>query len=153
MAFNLCAAFLQMLSMCYWNVKLLSKNTPKIFFQVLLCICQFYIIMPTFKLELQMKWHLSGLTLIWLSANYWKRVFEALCNSKMTSSKSLPTKKVVLLSAWLGKSASFIMKNKSHKNMLNKRSPKIDPWGTPNKISSHELNSKFIFVLCFLFAK
>ena len=25
------------------------------------------------------------------------------------------------------------MKNKSHINMLNKRGPKIDPWGTPNK--------------------
>ena len=43
------------------------------------------------------------------------------------------------------------MKNKSHKNMLNKRGTKIDSWGTPNKISSHELKSEFIFVLCFLF--
>ena len=43
------------------------------------------------------------------------------------------------------------MKNKSQKNMLNKRGPKIDPCGHPNKISSHELNSDFILVLCFLF--
>ena len=45
------------------------------------------------------------------------------------------------------------MKNKSHKNMSNKRGPKIDPRGTPNKNYSHELNSKFIFVLCFLLDK
>ena len=45
------------------------------------------------------------------------------------------------------------MKNKPHENMLNKRGPKIDPGGTPNKISSHELNSEFILVLCFLFDK
>ena len=38
------------------------------------------------------------------------------------------------------------MKNKSHKNMLNKRGPKIDPCGTPNKTSSHEQNSEFIFI-------
>ena len=45
------------------------------------------------------------------------------------------------------------MKNKLYKNMLNKRGPKIDPWGTSNKIFSHELNSEFILVLCFLFDK
>ena len=45
------------------------------------------------------------------------------------------------------------MKNKSHKNMLNKRGPKIDPCGNLYKISSHGLNSEFIFVLCFLFDK
>ena len=31
------------------------------------------------------------------------------------------------------------MKKRTHKNVLNKRGPKIDPWGTPNKISSHQL--------------
>ena len=31
------------------------------------------------------------------------------------------------------------MKNKSHKKVLNKIGPKIDPWETPKKISSHEL--------------
>ena len=45
------------------------------------------------------------------------------------------------------------MNNKSLGNMLNKRGPKIDPCGTPNKISSHELNPVFIFVFCFLFDK
>lgn len=40
------------------------------------------------------------------------------------------------------------MKNKSQKNMLNKRGPKIDPWGTPNKISS-----QFILVLYLRFDK
>ena len=55
MTFHLCAAFLQMLSMCYWKVNLLSKNTPNNFSQVPLCICQFSIIMLVFKLELHMK--------------------------------------------------------------------------------------------------
>ena len=148
MAFNLCAAFLQMLSMCDWKVHLLSKNTPNNFSQVLLCICRFSIIMLVFKLELHMKWHLPESAFIWLSANHWKRVFETLFSLKMTLSKSLLTKKGVLSSSTL-----FIMKNKSHKNLLNKRGPKIAPCGSPSKISFHELNSEFIFVLCFLFDK
>ena len=37
--------------------------------------------------------------------------------------------------------------------MLNKRGPKNDRCGTPNKISSLELNSEFDLVLCFLFDK
>ena len=45
------------------------------------------------------------------------------------------------------------MKNKSHKKMLNKRGPKIDPWGTLCKISSHELYAEFILVLCLQFDK
>ena len=36
------------------------------------------------------------------------------------------------------------MKNKSNKKLLNKRGPKTDPWGIPNKISSHELYAEFI---------
>ena len=39
---------------------------------------------------------------------------------------------------------SFIIKNKSNKKLLNKRGPKTDPWGIPNKISSHELYGEFI---------
>ena len=42
---------------------------------------------------------------------------------------------------------TFIIRNRSHKNILNKRGPTIDPCGTPNRISSQELYSEFIFVL------
>ena len=35
MAFNLCATFSQMLSLCDWKVNLLSKNTPNNFSRVL----------------------------------------------------------------------------------------------------------------------
>ena len=28
--------------------------------------------------------------------------------------------------------------------MLNKKDPNMDPWGTPNRISSQELKSEFI---------
>ena len=55
MAFSSCAASLQMLSICDWEVNLPSENRPNNFSQVLLCICQFSIIMFVFKLELQMK--------------------------------------------------------------------------------------------------
>ena len=55
MAFNLCAAFLQMLSVCDWMVNLFSKNRPNNFSQELLCISRFSIIMHAFKLELHMK--------------------------------------------------------------------------------------------------
>ena len=34
--------------------------------------------------------------------------------------------------------------------ILNNKSPKIDPYGTPNNISFHELYLSFIFILCFL---
>ena len=33
--------------------------------------------------------------------------------------------------------------------MLNNKGPNIEPCGTPNSISSHELYVKFILVLCF----
>ena len=46
-----------------------------------------------------------------------------------------------------------MMKNKPHKNMLNKRDPKIDFWGNPNKISSQEMHAAFVLVLCLWFAK
>ena len=39
------------------------------------------------------------------------------------------------------------MKNKSQKKMLNKRGPKIEPWGTTNKISSRDLCLRFAEVL------
>ena len=42
---------------------------------------------------------------------------------------------------------SSIMKNKSHKKVLNKIGPKIDPWETPKKISSHELYTEFALAL------
>ena len=35
------------------------------------------------------------------------------------------------------------------KNMLNKSGPKIEPWGTPNNISTQLLRDKFILVFCF----
>ena len=37
--------------------------------------------------------------------------------------------------------------------MLNNRAPKMEPWGTPNMIFSHELYAVFISVFCFLLGK
>ena len=36
--------------------------------------------------------------------------------------------------------------------MLKSKGPRIDPFGTPNRISSRELHAEFILVLCFLFS-
>ena len=52
----------------------------------------------------------------------------------------------------LPKSTLFIIKNKSHIEMLN-ISPKMEPWGTPKRISSYELYAVFIFVLLILLNK
>ena len=41
-------------------------------------------------------------------------------------------------------------KNKSLINILNKRGPSIDPYGTPVLISHQELNDEPILVCCFL---
>ena len=38
------------------------------------------------------------------------------------------------------------MKSNLYKKILNKGDPKIEPRGPPNKISPHELNSKFFLV-------
>ena len=35
--------------------------------------------------------------------------------------------------------------------MLNNKGPKIEPRGTPNNISPHELYFPFILTICFLF--
>ena len=35
--------------------------------------------------------------------------------------------------------------------MLNNKGPNLDPCGTPHKISSQELKSEFILVLCLIF--
>lgn len=40
--------------------------------------------------------------------------------------------------------------NKSQTNFLNDRGPKIEPYGTPNSISSQELFDVIMFVLSFL---
>ena len=39
-------------------------------------------------------------------------------------------------------------KNKSHMSMLNNNGPSIEPWGTPDRISYHELYVSDILVLC-----
>ena len=77
--FNLCDTFLQMLSMCDWNVSLLLKE--------LLLIYSFSIMMLVFTLELQIKWDLSGLTFIWLSLIHLKSVFEAFWISLLSQCK------------------------------------------------------------------
>ena len=33
------------------------------------------------------------------------------------------------------------MENKSQRNMLKSKGPRIDPWDTPNRISSQELHA------------
>ena len=60
------------------------KNTPKSFSQELFLICLFSIMMLVFTLELQIKWHLSGLAFIWLSLNHLKSVFKAFCIFNIT---------------------------------------------------------------------
>ena len=37
------------------------------------------------------------------------------------------------------KTVSYIIPNKSHRKILHNKGPRIDPFGTPNKISAHEL--------------
>ena len=50
---------------------------------------------------------------------------------------------------YLQRLATFsVIKNRSHKNILNNGGRNIDPCGTPNVISSQELYSQFNFVLC-----
>ena len=39
------------------------------------------------------------------------------------------------------------MKNKSHKNILNKKGPKIDPLGTPIEVQS-EFREKYCVAAC-----
>ena len=46
---------------------------------------------------------------------------------------------MVLSSAELAKSLSYMTRNKSLGKMLNKLGPNIDPCGTPKRISSQEL--------------
>ena len=41
----------------------------------------------------------------------------------------------------------FVMKNRSHRKMWNNKGPRMDPCGTPNKISSLGLYEKFTLVL------
>ena len=87
MVFNFCDAFLQMLSMCYWNANLLSETTPKSFSQELFLICSTSIMILVFTLEQQIKWHLSQLAFIWLSLNHLKSAFEAFCYFIISSLK------------------------------------------------------------------
>ena len=53
------------------------------------------------------------------------------------------------------------LKNQSHslwninhpEKRLNNKGPNRDPWGTPDKTSSHELKSEFMLVLCLRFGR
>ena len=40
-----------------------------------------------------------------------------------------------------------MMKNTWHMPMLNNNGPSIEPWGTPDRISCHELYVSYILVL------
>ena len=52
--------------------------------------------------------------------------------------------KLVYSNSLRSKKSSYIKKKK-----LNKSGPKIEPWGTPNNISTQQLRDKFILVFCF----
>ena len=41
-----------------------------------------------------------------------------------------------------------MIKHKWHMSMLNNNGPRIEPWGTPDMISCHELYVSDILVLC-----
>ena len=45
------------------------------------------------------------------------------------------------------------MKNRSFRKMLNNKGTRMDPWGTPDEISSQGLYDKCKLVFCFLFVK
>ena len=57
---------------------------------------------------------------------------------------------IVLSSALLEISHFKTKKNKSLMKILNKSGPRIDPWGIPQIIFHHSLNTEPISVLCFL---
>ena len=59
----------------------------------------------------------------------------------------------VLLSPCCYRQFRSLRKNRSQKKMLNNKDPRMDPCGTPNKISSQGLYDKFTLVLWFLFVK
>ena len=99
------------------------------------------------------KWHLSGLLYTRLSSNHFSRSFEDFFKDDIKSSILSETAYGVVSSAYIVISVLFNVKNKSARNMLNTRGPKIEPCGAPNSISCYKLYESFTRTRSFLFDK
>ena len=88
-----------------------------------------------------------------LSSNHLGRSFEDFSKDAIESSILSDIAYGVVPYVQFAISVLFKVKNKSARNMLNKRGPKIEPCDTPNSISCHELFESFTLTVCFLFDK
>ena len=88
-----------------------------------------------------------------LSSNHLSSSFEDFSKDDIKSSVLPEIAYGVISSAQFVNSVLSNVKNKSARNMLNKRGPKIELCGTPNSISCQKLYESFTRTLCFLFDK
>ena len=129
MTFNFCDNVSQMLSMRDWNVSLLSKNTPKSI--VTRTVANLFSI-----IKLGFTLTTNKMTLIWPT-------------SYLVVFKPFKSVNIIYIATHTKVSVAICVASKDHTSF----SSEVDLWGAPNKLFSHELNSEFILVLCFLFGR
>ena len=106
-----------------------------------------------FSIKTDQKVHLSALLFMRLLSNQVNIDFEASSNEAIKLSMPLTVAYGVLPSASFAISMLFRMKNKSAREMLNKKGPSSYLWRTLKAITIHVLYLLFILVPCFLFNK
>ena len=105
----------------------MSKWTPKSVSQVLFSISKSSISIFIFSRELTRKWHLSRLLFMRLLWSHWSRSFEDFYKDSIKWSIVSGAVYGVVPFAWFSISVLFNVKNKSTRNMLNKRESKLSP--------------------------
>ena len=120
-------AFLHMSETLQSNVSSLSILTSNNFSQSLFSLGNSLIFIFAFSSVLTIKCHLSGLPLNKLSLNHFSKLLDAFSRESIKSSILFADVNGALSSAKLAISTSFKTKNKSARNILNKRGPNIDP--------------------------
>ena len=97
-----------------------------------------------------MNWNLFGLACKDFILNHVNKIFISCFRFTKILDKSSPQSQMVLSSAKLQISLFSINTKILFIKTLNKRGPKVDPWGTSLLISFHKLYNEPNFTLCLL---
>ena len=153
-AFSWLLAFLQILETCVSRFSLLSISIPNNLTDDSIVNSTPFIfntdLLRSFLELIIIDWNLFRFTILLFVLNQFITVSHSFRDISKSSVKSLLPTYIVLSSSKFARSASLIKKNKLFIKRLKRISPRIDPWGTPEKRICKKLSVSLILTLCFL---
>ena len=153
-AFNCLAAFIQHMLMCSSKFKRSSMTTTKILTLgsevILTPPCNSIFCCSIGFEDITMNWNLVGFAFVPLSVNHWIAFWQSCFRFSITVSMSGDEFIMEVSSAWLYKLHPSMKRNISFIKTLNRRGPRILPYGTPLFSIFHELWQFDIFTRCIL---